>query len=131
MKMIAGAFCLGLLEEIAHAAGADADEHLDELRGGDAEERHARFTGDRPRGQRLAGARRADQKHAARQPRAKLVVLGRVAQEVDDLGQLLLGFFFAGHVGERHLRPLRIVAGARGCGRTRRRSAGRASSGGP
>ena len=86
---------LCLVEEVAHAAGADADEHLDELRGGDAEERHARFAGHRSRHQRLAGARRADQQHAARQARAELVVFGGVAQEVDDLGQLLLGFFLA------------------------------------
>src|SRR6478735_85176 len=38
---------LGLVEQVADAAGADADEHLDELRAGDAEERHAGFTRDR------------------------------------------------------------------------------------
>ncbi len=37
---------LGLVEQVADAAGADAHEHLDELRAGDAEERHARLAGD-------------------------------------------------------------------------------------
>ena len=36
---------LGLVEQVADAARADADEHLDELRTGDAEERHAGLTG--------------------------------------------------------------------------------------
>ena len=67
----AGSVLLRLIEEIADAAGADADEHLDELRPGDAEERHARFARDRPREQRLAGSRRTDQQHAPRDPRAE------------------------------------------------------------
>ena len=67
----AGAVALGLVEEVAHAGGADAHEHLHELGAGDAEEGHARLTGDRPGQQRLAGARRADQQHAARDARAE------------------------------------------------------------
>ena len=55
----ARAVALGLVEQVAHAAGADAHEHLDELRAGDAEERHAGLAGDGARHQRLAGARRA------------------------------------------------------------------------
>ena len=55
-----------LLEQVAHARRADADEHLDELRAGDREERHAGLAGDRAREQRLAGARRPDQQHALR-----------------------------------------------------------------
>ncbi len=62
---------LGLIEQIAHAAGADADEHLDELGAGDAEERHSRFTGNGAREERLAGARRANQQHTARDARAQ------------------------------------------------------------
>ena len=56
----AGAVLLGLLEEVADAAGADADEHLDEVGTGDREERHAGLAGDRAGEQRLAGARRAE-----------------------------------------------------------------------
>src|SRR5262249_47081360 len=36
---------LALLEQVANAAGADTDEHLDEVGTGDGEERNARFTG--------------------------------------------------------------------------------------
>ena len=96
----ARAVALGLLEQVAHAAGADADEHLDELGAGDGEERHARLAGDRPGEERLAGARRADQQHAARDAGAERVELLGVLQELDDLGQLLLRLFDAGHVGE-------------------------------
>ena len=60
----AGRVLLALLEQVADAAGADADEHLDEVRARDAEERHARFTGDGAREQRLAGARRAHHQDA-------------------------------------------------------------------
>ena len=55
---------LGLLEEVAHAARADADDHLDELRGGEREERHVGLAGDGARQQRLAGAGRAREQHA-------------------------------------------------------------------
>ena len=44
----------GLREQIAHARRADADEHLDELRSAQAEERHVRLAGDGARQQRLA-----------------------------------------------------------------------------
>ena len=60
----AGRVLLALLEQVAHAAGADADEHLDEVRAGDREERHARLAGDGAREQRLAGARRAHHQDA-------------------------------------------------------------------
>ena len=93
----------GLLEQIADARGADADEHLDELRSAQAEERHVRFAGDGARQQRLAGARRADQQHALGNPAAEVRVLLRVLQELDDLLQLLFGLVDAGDVGEPHL----------------------------
>ena len=92
-----------LLEQIAHARGADADDHLDELGGAHREERHAGLAGDRLREQRLAGARRADQQHALRRRAAEPRVLRRVAQEIDDLDQLVLGFVDAGDIVERDL----------------------------
>ena len=42
-----------LIEQVAHARGADADEHFDEFRAGDREERHAGLAGHRPRQQVL------------------------------------------------------------------------------
>ena len=46
MKMMLGAFWPGLREEVAHARGPDADEHLHEVGAAQAEERHARLPGD-------------------------------------------------------------------------------------
>ena len=42
----AGGGFLGLLEQVAHARGAHAHEHLDEVGAGDEEERHPRLAGD-------------------------------------------------------------------------------------
>ena len=53
----AGRVLLGLLEHVAHARSADADEHLDEVGTGDGEERHLGFAGDGARQQRLARTR--------------------------------------------------------------------------
>ena len=97
---------LGLIEEIAHARGADADEHLDEIRTGDREERHAGLAGDRARQQRLAGAGRPEQQHALGDARAERLKLLGILQELDDLAQLFFGLFDAGDVGKRDLRPV-------------------------
>ena len=97
----AGRVLLGLVEHVAHAAGADADEHLDEVRARDREERHVGFAGDGARDQRLAGAGRADQQAAARNAAAEPLELLRVAQELDDLLQVDLGLVDAGDVLER------------------------------
>ena len=120
---------LRLPEQVAHARGADADDRLDELRRRHREERRAGLAGDRPREQRLAGARRPAQQHAARDPAAEPAVLVRVAQEVDDLGQLLLRLVDARDVGEGDRLAPRLVAARRGAARTRRPSASRSSAG--
>ena len=110
----AGAVLLGLLEQVAHARGADADEHLDEVRAGDREERHARLAGDGAREQRLAGARRPVQQHARRDARAERLELLRVLEEFLDLVQLLDGLVDAGDVAEGDLRRVgRQALGAR------------------
>ncbi|GBD19185.1 hypothetical protein HRbin27_01689 [bacterium HR27] len=103
--------CLRLraLEQVAHPAGSDSDEHLDELGSADAEERDARFTGHRPRQQRLSGTGRTDQQHTTRQPRSDPVILGGILQKIDDLGEFRLRLLLARHVGERHLRALHVV----------------------
>ena len=95
---------LGLVEEVADAARADTDEHLDELRAADAEERNARLAGDGLAEQRLAGAGRADQEHALGDARADGDELVRVLEELDDLVELLLGLIHAGDVDERDRR---------------------------
>ena len=96
----AGRILLGLVEHVAHAAGADADEHFDEVRTGNREERHVGFARDRARQQRLAGAGRADQQHAARDLAAEALEFLRVAQELDDLFEIFLGFIDAGDILE-------------------------------
>ena len=103
MKMIAGAGCLRLLEQIPHPRGAHPYEHLHELRGRDREERDLRLAGKRPCQQRLARPGRPGEQHAAGDPAAEPAVLVRIAEEVDDLGQLLLGLVDSGHVVEIHV----------------------------
>ena len=99
----AGSVLLALLEQVADAAGAHADEHLHEVGTRDAEERHVGFAGHRAGQQGLAGSRRPDQQHALGNAAAQLLELLRLAQELDDLLQLFLGFIHAGDVLERHL----------------------------
>ena len=96
----AGRVALGLVEQVAHAGGADADEHLDELGAGDREEGHAGLAGDGAGEQRLAGAGRADEQDAARDARAQGDELLRVLEELDDFLQLFLRFVHAGDVDE-------------------------------
>ena len=81
---------LRLVEEVADAARADADEHLHELRAADAEEGNARLPGDGLAEQGLAGSGRTHQQHALGDPRAHRDELVRVLEELDDLVQLLL-----------------------------------------
>jgi hypothetical protein len=94
----AGSILLALLKEIPDAACADADEHLDEVRTGDAEERNIGFAGNSTGQQRLTGSGRSDQQHTLGDASAELLELLRLAQELDDLLQLFLGFIHAGHV---------------------------------
>ncbi len=96
----AGGVLLGVLEHVAHAGRAHADEHLDEVGTGDGEERYLGFAGDRLGQQGLAGAGWADEQQAAWNTSAELLELGRVLQEVDDLLHLFLGLVASGDVGE-------------------------------
>src|SRR4030095_4649048 len=85
---------------------ADADEHLDELRATEAEERHFGLAGDRTREERLAGARRSDEQDSLGDAAAEHGVLPRVPQELDDLLQLLLGLVYTSDVGKAHFDVL-------------------------
>ena len=105
---------LGGLEHVADAAGADADEHLDELRAADREERHARLAGHGPGQQRLAGARRPHQQDALGHAAAESLELLRVLEELDDLLQVVLDAFQPGHVGERDAAVALLRTSARG-----------------
>jgi hypothetical protein len=81
--------------------------HLDEFGAGGAEERHAGLTGDRPREERLAIARRADEEDAARDARPDGQEALGLPQELDDLHQLFFRFVGTGDVGESGRRALR------------------------
>src|SRR5947208_17122958 len=74
---------LALLEHVADARGAHADEHLHEIRAADGEERHVRFASDRPRQQGLAGARRADHQNALGNTATEFLKFFRVTQKLD------------------------------------------------
>ena len=94
---------LGLREQIADPRRADADEHLDELRAAQREERDIGFAGDRAGQQRLARAGRADQQDTFRNAAADAGVFLRRLEELDDLAQLLLGLVHARDVAEADL----------------------------
>ena len=96
----AGRVLARLLEQLAHAAGADAGKHLHEVRAAGKEKRHARFAGNRARQQRLARARRADQQHALGNAAADGAKAAGLAKELDDFLELVLGFVHAGDIGK-------------------------------
>src|SRR5262249_3068333 len=96
----AGRVLLALKEEVADARGADADEHLDEVRARDREEGDAGLAGHGAREERLAGAGGPDEQHALRDAAAEARELLRLAQEGDDLLELDLRLLDAGHVVE-------------------------------
>ena len=99
-----GGVLLGLLEQVADPAGADTDEHLDEVGAGDGVERHAGLTGDGAGEQGLAGARRAVEQHALGDLGADGLELRGLLEELLDLAELLDRLVAAGDVGERGLR---------------------------
>src|SRR5215471_15558256 len=96
----AGSVLFPLLEHVAHAAGANSDEHLDEVGPGNREERHVCFTGDGAGEQGLAGPRGADQQYPFGDLAAEPLKLLRVLQVFDDLLELLLGFVDPGDILE-------------------------------
>ena len=93
---------LRLLEHVAHARRADADEHLDEVGPGDGEEGHIGLAGDRAGEQGLAGTGRADQQHPFGNAAAHLLEFLWVLQELHDLLKLLLGLVDPGDIIEGH-----------------------------
>ena len=111
----AGRVLARLLEEVAHAAGADADEHLDEVGARDREEGHLGLAGDGLGEQRLAAAGRADEQHAARDAAADAREASGVLEELDDLAHLVLGLLGAGDVveGDVGVALLRVQLRAR------------------
>ncbi len=98
----AGRVLLSLLEQVPHARGSHAHEHLHEVRAADGEKRNARLAGDRAREQRLSRSGRPHQQHALGDFRADVHELLGVLQKIDDFLELLLGLVNPGDVGEGH-----------------------------
>src|SRR5207302_7357832 len=89
---------LALLEQIANARGTHADEHFDEIRSADREERNIGFARDCPREKCFPGTRGTEEQYASRNPSAKLLELPGFLQKVDDFLQLFFGFLYAGNI---------------------------------
>ena len=87
-----------LFEQLADPGGAEAGEHLDEGGGALRVELGARLLRDRLGEQRLAGAGRSVEQDALRHACAQLLEALGMAEEVDDLPQLLLRLVDAGDV---------------------------------
>ena len=104
-----GRALLGVAEQIADARRAQPHEHLDELRGADGEERHARLSRHRPRQQRLARAGRPDQENAARHLPAQALEAIRLLEELHHLLQIALGGLQPRDVVEGDVHRRRLV----------------------
>ena len=97
-------------ENVANAARADADEHLDKLRAVDRVKRNVRFARDGARKERFPGAGRAEKERPLRNASAHPLVFRRIFQVVDDFDQLRFHRVHPGGVGEGNaLRSIRFV----------------------
>ena len=80
---------LCLFEHVAYAARADANEHFNEFRPRNCEERHVCFTGDRARQQGFTSSRRTDSNDPFRNAPAEPLKLLRIAKKFNDFFQFL------------------------------------------
>jgi len=94
---------LGLLEEIPHARGADADEHLDEVGSRDGEEWYVSLSCHSLGEQRLAGPRGSHEQCPLGDLAPQRGVLLRVLEEVNNLHHLGLGLLKPCHIIEVNL----------------------------
>ena len=90
----------GGAEQGAHAARAETDEHLDEFRARDREERHLRLAGHGAGKQGLAGARRPEQQHSLRHAATEKLEPFGIFEEGDDLAQFFLRILDASDIGK-------------------------------
>src|SRR6266436_2945309 len=94
---------LSLLKHVADARGAHADEHLNEIRAANGEERHVSFTRDGASQQGLASAGRADHQHALGNTATEFLKFFRITQELNKFLHFVLSFLHARHVAKRDL----------------------------
>ena len=100
---------LGLAEEVAHARGAHAYEHLHEVGTRHGEERHVGLAGHSLGKQRLARAGRAYQERTLGYLAAEVGVALGIFEEFDYLLNLGLGLAKAGYVAEGHFVGVVLV----------------------
>ncbi|VFT73405.1 Uncharacterised protein [Klebsiella aerogenes] len=91
---------LSLLEHVTHTRCTDTDEHFDEIRTGNCEERHFCFASDRFRQQRFTSTRRADHQDAFRDLTAQFLEAARLTQVFHQLTDFLFRFVTPGNVGK-------------------------------
>ena len=96
----AWAVLLGLIEKIADAACADTDEHLNEIRAADGEERHACFASYCTGEQGFTGPRRAKEQHALRDLGTDGFEFLWFLEKVDDFLEFFLDLVSTSHVGK-------------------------------
>ena len=92
----------GRVEKVTYTRRTHTDIHFHEIRTGNREERHIRFSGDCLGKQRFTRAGRADKQHAARNFCTKLGKLFRILQEVHDFFQFFFFLIRTGHIGKHH-----------------------------
>ncbi len=97
---------LRLREEVAHAAGAHTDKHLDELRSGDIEEWHLGFARDGTRKQCLSAAGRSDEQGTLGDRGAHGSEFLGALEILNELARLFLGLIQSCDVLERHARAI-------------------------
>ena len=91
---------LGVVEHVANARCAHADEHFHEVRARDAEEGHLGFTRDGLGEQGLTGARWAHQQQTTGNSAAQFLKPLRVFEEIHDFLDFFFGFVAACHVSK-------------------------------
>ena len=99
-----GSLLLCLPEQVTHLGCAHADEHFHEFRTGDGEERHIRLTGNRLRQHGFTGSGRAHKQDALGHGGADFLILLRIMQIIDDLGQVFLRLILTRHIAETDAR---------------------------
>ncbi len=99
----AGGGFLGLLEHVTYPGGTDTDEHLHEIGTRNSEERHLGLTRNGLGQQGFTGTGRAYQQYAGRDLATQFLEFARVAQIIDQLLHLFLGFIATCNIGKGSL----------------------------
>ena len=93
---------LCLFKHVAHTGCADADEHFNEVRTRDCEERHIRFARNGASKQSLTRARRTHKQHAARNTTAEALEFLWITKKLNNLFEIFFRFINASDIRECH-----------------------------